>query len=635
VAALTMAGIYLHDAQTGAELRYIEPPEHEMLEMVTVSPDGSTVASMHSRFEQVRLWDTATGQTRHLLDPRPGAEAVDALAFSAEGDFLAIGGCGQPIRLFDVETGKQIRTFEGGSEGLRFSFDDQRLISIGCRNQPFPYTPMTVYDARNGHVVSAIDRPSGAYPSNILMSPDGKVFAIKGENEITILDARTGTTRHRLSDEEGPIYDVAFSPDGRILASYTIATSPDLQHRDYSLRMWDVEAGTISRTINKGMGTGFLGFSPDGSKLAGVTNRIWVLEIDSEDYARGFGEFRYYEKIAFQHEGNSLLTWGGDGPGQVWHLNPSFLYDDLSASRRSIVRVSPNGRLAFGSVYVAEEQKSFEGVWDMQTGKVLSTLQGESRSWRHIVFSPDNRRIARATYWDWSAGPGGGWINEIQVWDILSGSIPLTLSQRDLSSLAFSPDGSVLATGGSRTVKIIDAMTGMVLKEVYHPSDVRYLAFHPDGKLLASAGVTEIQLWDTSNYQLVRRIRIGANQLAFSPDGEVLASIGLHRYQDGYRCDPSMWEVSTGELVWSVDPGQVEYGTSCVMQFSPSGGILISSQRGGGPMQLWARSSGALLWSYATRIDWFPDHSISMSSDERYLAIVGMDGVVRVFGLNP
>jgi len=240
------------------------------------------------------------------------------------------------------------------------------------------------------------------------------------------------------------------------------------------------------------------------------------------------------------------------------------------------------------------------------------TLTGHSKSVQSVAFSPDGHMLA-----------SGSWDTTIKLWNPATGELLRTLTGHSdvVQSVAFSPDSRMLASGSKdNTVKLWDSTTGRLLRTLTgHSDDVYSVAFSPDGRTLASGAlfVTAgkdytgiIEIWDPATGQLLRTLTghsSPVNAVAFSPDGRTLASGSNDR-------TVRLWDLTTGQLrgVLSGHSAPVDS-----VAFSPDSRTLASGSEDG-TIKLWDPATAQLLRTLTGHTSWVD--SVVFSPDGRILA---------------
>jgi WD40 repeat protein len=336
------------------------------------------------------------------------------------------------------------------------------------------------------------DLQEGAYTAGTLYSQ-----AFFGENPQLFPEfARMLTSYWELNDLMGEaiddpiIFSVAFSPDGRQIATLS-ESGPSY------LRIWDAESGEKQLGVELGLDgrviattLGNLAYSPDGRMIVvAYTNPVVrVLDAQSGEVLLELAHDQAIDSAAFSPDGATIAT--------------------------------------------ADSTAAAPVLWDAVSGEKLMTMTVESDV-ATVAFSPDGALLA-----------GGG--AQVHLWDVATGEIIATLPGDDmfyLAAPAFSPDGALLAVPGY-PVRVVDVPGAT---EVYTiPLDAHTVAFSPDGSRLATAGVQAAGVWDATNGQMIFLAGHprAVDAIAWIPDGSRLVTGG----SDGrFR----VWDAQTGAELWT------------------------------------------------------------------------------------
>jgi WD40 repeat protein/serine/threonine protein kinase len=543
---------------------------------VAFSPDGRHIASvcMDGTFA---VRDAQTGRVLHTFERQMVLDRgalVRGLVYSPDGRYLALARHDGIIRVWDATSGQSLHTFEdhqGPAWHVVFSPDSRMLASCGLDRR------VCLWDVAGGKTLRVWSEHPAAVKA-VAFCPDGRsVLAACDDGTVKVWDRGTGqeTFSFRGQTLAHP-YDAWFSPDARRLAWSCL---------DGVIKVWDTTTGRLQ--IDQQSYTHqcrAVVFSPDGKRiaLAGFDGTLRLLDaVTGREMLTIFAHPSLIADAVFSRDGNQIASASYDHTVRIWDATP--LRDDFDPpycvtlrgheQLVSGVAFSPDGRWLASSSWdstVKVWQTSAPGAPEEFTPRY--TLRGHRAHVSGVAFSSDSRTLA-----------SGSWDKTVKLWNLQAAegeslAKPRTIpTAQQVTGIALSPDGKLLAVGQTTGIALYDPATGAEVPP-FKPTraPVPAVAFSPDSRLLVSAGASDpaIKVWDLAGKEPAFEIRHLSQpnaSVAVSPDGTLIASPSSD--QAAGVPTVKVWDARTREPLHTL---KGHSGYVWKVAFSPDGRYLAS-----------------------------------------------------------
>ncbi|MGY1810146.1 BTAD domain-containing putative transcriptional regulator [Blastococcus sp. SYSU D00669] len=522
-------------AATGTLVRTLRGAPGTRVVAPSFSPDGRLVAaSWHGDEGVARVWDVATGTLVREFATRDSAEPSLATAFSPDGTQVAFMFDGHP-RVADLATGRTLFDLPAGvfsTADVEWSPDGRYVATADARY-------LFVADAATGAEIARVQGHT-SFVLSVTWSPDGRRLATgssDGTAKVWELDAGSLAEVMTLSaaSTRPAVAWLTFSPDGGRLLTGT--QDPP------AVTVWDVGVGGDAEVATFTVDTeGYVGldYTADANRLVAGTGsgEATVLDTATGEVVQRAGPHagmpagaqRTVYSVDVSPDGSMIATTGADSTMSVWDAaTGAEVFTRALAGWADSVAWTPDSRfVAAASWGTVDTDSGGEVVVLDRTGReVTRHTSDEPATFGAVEFTPDGRLLA------YHRGPfetARGTSPEVELWDWRRDEVVRRIAVPGYEApLAVSPDGERIVVARSEQATVVDLSSGAEVTQLTGAgAAISSFAYSPDGSLIATGHEDGlVRLWDADSGQAVTVLRGQTTRIksvAFSPDGDHLAA---------------------------------------------------------------------------------------------------------------
>jgi WD40 repeat protein/serine/threonine protein kinase len=466
---------------------------------IAIAPDGRT--ALLGSNGMLKLWDLATGRELRTFTGHVGR--VCGVAIAADGRTALSGGSDGTLKLWNLATGEEIRSFGGGTSQVQciaIAPDGNTALSGTFDNT------LKLWDLANGKEL--LNFKGLAHPvASLAIAPDSRTALSGGfDGALRLWDLTNGNELHTFRGHVLPVNGVAIAPGGHVALSAS---------RDNTLRLWDLSAWKQIREFTGGTGPvcmlpgGLFALSPSSTG----TLKLWNFA-SGEELRTFTGHKNSVLGIAIAAGGRTAVSAGIDGTLKVWDVSGRQEPLTLVGQNYGVTgaAIAPDGRTAL-SVGADGTLK----LWDLATEKMLRSFAMAAKA---VTISPDGQTAL--------VGRNNG---TLELFDLSSGNELRTFTgdTGQVLCVAISPDGQSAVSGGNKTITLWNLSSGKAIRTFTgHAAWINSVAFSPDSRTaLSGSDDTTLRLWDLSSGETIRTFTAnsgGITSVAIASDGRTAIS---------------------------------------------------------------------------------------------------------------
>ncbi|MBI3269545.1 MAG: protein kinase [Planctomycetes bacterium] len=595
LAGTTENTVHLWDLSTGKCEKKFEGHRKDVLAM-TLSPDGKRLLT-GSEDGTLRLWEIATGKCVRTFEGH--SDNVTSVGMSSDGRFAISGSADHNVRVWDLTAEQSLQTLEGHQHPVI------AVLVLKEGKVGFSASPddtLRKWDLAEGKCLETWSLQAGT--TAVHFTPDGRwALTGTGGGEIRLWDLTKGQAVRTFEGHNQSVLALSITPDGRWALSGGI---------DETLRLWECATGRCLRTFTQ-KGVACVAITPDGKLgLSGESDtspQVWSLDAQVAAKSAFIAARPRAARDLAGEEGEARSAL--DAATQALRKGETQVAVAALLRVRALAGYQRNAEMLglWHRVGAKGRRFAFRGAWQARAAK------GHTESIRAAAIVPDGR-----------VGLTGSSDASLRMWDLSTGRCISSLDghEQGILSVAMTPDGAnALSSGLDAKPRLWDLSAGNCLRQFEgHAGKVFSASLTPDGQIAVTGGEdATVRLWDVETGRCVRRLpgaKEGATLAAVSPDG--LRALAVNEYNTLF-----LWDLATGKSLRT-------YAVKSVIgaiELTPDGRLALSASQDGA-VRLWELASGRCMKSITVEGE---VTSVALTPDGRWALLGGKDKKLRVADL--
>ena len=592
---------------------------------------------------------------------------IHSISFSPDGKYIITASEDGTAKLWEVSTGRAIRTFENVGTNASYSPSGKHIATSSADY-------VELWNVSTGRIRRTF-RGHSDYINSLSFSPDGQYLATGSSDKTAKLwDIKTGEAVYTFTGHDWQVKFIAFSPDGKYLATADANT----------IRLWSLRTGKLHRIFDWkppfSISRGNIIFTPDGKYVVSTNDKLSIKFRDIvTGHVRIFHDESVGREACISQDGKYLFTAGGMMPGELWDISERTLIVALDSSSESISSAAfgPNNKyLATGNGHGEMH------LWDLKTMQKVRIFKCGETSVRPVRFTTNGKALLMGhkdntvKLWELStfqpirsirgilsrSGMYGKYVISMSVndtatiWNAETGMRIQTfnLDSSSCSPTALSSDGRYMAmecfdqnkidvqsdmglierswentatiwnTNTNKKIRTLRWSTKYALN-VWLDWGGRYserIKFSPDNNYVVTGYPSHYAvLWDVKTGKELITFRAHGdeiNEVDFSPDGKRIATASTDR-------TAKIWDVATGKEIHTLS---AHLRSVWSVTFSLDG-KYIATGSGDGTAKLWDAKEGLLIRSFVGHVG--DVSSVNFSPNSKYLVTRGADATIKLW----